>query len=120
MKNFRPISPEELNNRSRYEPVEADIYRDLDDNGGYATYRMAMAMEQEEGEDSQYPLEDILDHFLVHVEVFLDTPAPGIFQAIFGGELDDLQNFKTIIGKRAFNEDFVDDDGKTRVRLRIE
>jgi hypothetical protein len=120
MKNFRIIAPEELNDRSRYEPAEEGIYRDLHDKGGYATYRLAMAMEQEEGEDSQYPLEDILDHYLVHVEVFLDAPAPGIFQAVFGGELDDLQNFKTIIGKRAFNEDFVDDDGKTRVRLRIE
>lgn len=120
MKNFRPIAPQELNDRNRYEPVEEGIYKDLHDKGGFATYRMAMAMEQEEGEDSQYPLEAILDHFYVHVEVFLDAPAPGIFQAIFGGELNDLQNFKTIIGKRAFDEEFIGDDGKTRVRLRIE
>lgn len=120
MKNFRIIEPQELNDSNRYQLVEAGIYNDLQDSGRYATHRMAMAMEPEEGEDSQYPLEDILDHFLVHVEIFLDETEPGVFQCIFGGDRDNLQKLKTIIGKRAFNEDFVDDDGKTRVRLKIE
>lgn len=120
MKNFRPISPEALNDRNRYEPVAEGIYNDLHDSGGFATYRMAMAMEMEVGEDSQYPLEDILDHFLVHVDEFLDADDPNEFHGIFGGELDDLQQFRTLIGKRAFNETLMGDDGKERIRLKIE
>lgn len=120
MKNFRPISPEKLNDRSRYEPAAEGIYKDLHDKGGFSTYRTAMAMEMEVGEDSQYPLEDILDHFLVHVDEFLDADDPDVFQAIFGGELEDLRQFRTLIGRRAFNESFIADDGKERIRLKIE
>lgn len=120
MKNFRIIEIEKLRDASNFEWVEDAIYADLNDDGGFATYRIAMAMDLEDGEDSQYPLEDILDEYLLHVEEFIDTDEENSVKCIFGGELDDVQNFKSIIGKRAYNEEFVDEDGQTRVRLRIE
>lgn len=98
MKNFRIIQPEKLKDAANYQFIEEGVYNDLNDDGGYATYRIAMAMEAEEGDDSQYPLEDILDEYLVHVEEFLDDAADGSQQYIFGGELKHIQNFKTIIG----------------------
>jgi len=120
MKNFRIIEVEQLKDTAHYELIEADIYKDLLDDGGFATHRIAMSMELEEGEDSQYPLEDILDKYYVHVEVFLETDHERCPKYIFGGELEDIQKFKSIIGKRAYNEEFVDEQGQTRVKLIIE
>lgn len=119
MKNFRTIELEKFNDISNFQPIEESIYNDLRDDGGFATYRIAMAMELEEGEDSQYPLEDILDNYLVHVEECLDSEGSTV-KYIFGGELDDIQNFKSILGKRAYNKEFIDEDGQTRVMLTIE
>lgn len=79
-----------------------------------------MTMELEDGENSQYPLEDILDKYYLHVEEFIESKGKNDSSYIFGGELDDIQKFKFIIGKRAFNEEFADEEGQTRVKLIIE
>src|SRR5680860_382494 len=119
MKNFRIIELEKLKDVSNFQFVEEGIYNDLNDDGGFATYRIAMAADLEDGEDTQYPLEDILDEYLVHVEEFLNNDENNSLKYIFGGELDDVQNFKSIIGKKVCNEEFVDEEGQTRVRLKI-
>jgi hypothetical protein len=120
MKNFRIIELEKLKDVSNFQLVEEGIYNDLNDDGGFATYRIAMAMDLENEEDSQYPLEDILDEYLVHVEEFLNNDENNSLKCVFGGELDDVQNFKSLVGKRVYNEKFVDEEGQTRVRLKIE
>ena len=121
MKNFKVIEVEKLTDTSNYELVEANIYRDLNDDGDFATHRIAMSMDLEEGEEGQYPLEDILDEYLVHVEDFLDTADDArTLRYIFGGELEDLQRLKLIVGKRAYNKEFVDENGQTRIKLMIE
>ena len=66
MKNFKIIESKKINDSSNFELIEEGIYNDLKDDGGFATHRIAMAMELEEGEDSQYPLDDILDKYLIH------------------------------------------------------
>jgi len=120
MKNFRILEVEKLQDASHYTLVEPGIYNDVNDGGGFATHRMAMGMELEPEENSQYPLEDILDKYLVHVAEFLPSTEENQPRYIMGGELDSLQNLKTIIGKRAYNENYVDDAGQTRVKLVIE
>jgi hypothetical protein len=120
MKNIRIIELEKLKDTSNFQLVEENIYNDLNDDGGFATYRIAIAMDLEDGEDTQYPLEDILDKYLVHVEEFLTNEENNSLKYIFGGELDDVQNLKSIVGKRVYNEEFVDEKGQTRVRLKIE
>lgn len=79
-----------------------------------------MALELEEGEDSQYPLEDLLDKYFVHVAEFLDSDDENKPKYIFGGELDDIQKLKSLPGKRVYNEVFVDEEGRERVKLVIE
>lgn len=116
MKNFKIIELKKLSDTVNYQPIEAGIFNDINDKGGFATHRIAMSLELEEGEDDQYPLEDILDEYLVHVEEFLDKEG-NAHCYIFGGELDDLQKLKLLVGKRAYNEEFVDEDGQTRVKL---
>lgn len=120
MKNFRIIELEKLNDVSNFQQVEEGIYNDLKDKGGFATYRIAMSMDLEDGEDTQYPLEDILDKYLVHVEEFLTNEENNSLKYIFGGELDNVQSLKSIVGKRVYNEEFVDEKGQTRIRLKIE
>jgi len=120
MKNFRVIEVEKLKDISNFKLIEEDIYNDLNDNGGFATHRIALSMELEEGEDTQYPLEDILDKYLVHIEEFLTNDDDTVQKYIFGGDLEDIQNLKSIIGKRVYNEEFVDEEGQTQVRLIIE
>ena len=120
MKNFRIIEVEKLKDSSSYQLIEEGIYNDLKDDGGFSTHRIAMSMELEDGENSQYPLEDILDKYYVHVEEFLQSQIENESRFIFGGELDDVQNFKSITGKKAFNENFIDEEGQTRVKLIIE
>ena len=120
MKNFRVIELEKLKDTSNYGRIEEGIYNDLKDDGGFSTHRIAMSMELENGDGSQYPLEDILDKYYVHIEEFLESKDENNPKYIFGGELNSIQNFKSIIGKRAYNEEFVDEDGETRVKLIIE
>ena len=95
MKNFRIIEVEKLKDYSSYELINEGIYNDLKDDGGFSTHRIAMAVELEAGENSQYPLEDILDKYYVHVEEFLESKSENESNYIFGGELDDIQNFKS-------------------------
>lgn len=120
MKNFEIIEIDKFKDSSNYEMIEEGIYNDLKDDGGFSTHRIAMTVEVEEGENSQYPLEDVLDKFYVHVEEFLEPKNENESRFIFGGELDDIQNLKSLIGKRAFNQDYVDEEGQTRVKLIIE
>lgn len=120
MKNFTIIAPAQLTDTTQYELVEADIYNDLKDDGGFSTHRIAMSMELEEGDGSQYPLEDILDQYFVHVEEFLESEDPKTMRLVFGGELDSIQNFRSIVGKRAYNAEYTDEDGDKRIKLIIE
>jgi hypothetical protein len=120
MKNFRIIAVEKLKDSSTYEWIEEGIYNDMKDDDRFSTHRIAMTMVLEEGENSQYPLEDLLDEYCVHVEEFIESKSENEPRFIFGGELDNIRNFKSLIGKRAFNEDFMDEHGETRVKLIIE
>lgn len=120
MKNFAIIEIEKFKNPSNYQLIETGIYNDLNDKGGFSTHRIAMTMELEEGENSQYPLEDILDKFFVHVEEFLESKDARHPKIILGGELDSIQSLSSIVGKRAYNQEYVDEDGHTRVKLVIE
>ncbi len=81
---------------------------------------MAMAADLEDGEDDQYPIEDILDKYNVYVEELLDNNKQTTLNYVFAGELDDIQNLKLLIGKRAYNQETVDAEGRTRIRLIIE
>lgn len=121
MKNIKKIALNKLQDSDQYQPFGSDIYKDLQDEGGFALYRLAVSMELETGESSQYPLEDVLDKYLVHVEEFLDGNTSGpVLKLLMGGELDSLRNFLAVLGKRAYNVNYTDDNGDERVKLVIE
>ena len=120
MKNFSIIESYALAQTPAYQLVEEHIYLDKNKEGQFAPYRMAMTMELEEGEDDQYPLEDILDKFLVHVEEFLESTDEKVCRYVFGGEMDGIQKLKSLVGKRAYNQEYTDESGETWIKLVIE
>lgn len=97
---------------------EVDSYRKVSDgvysfNGKFVTclsfqQEPALGEGKNAAEISQYPLEDILDHFSVFVSDFfkdLNTPKSSICYLEFTGfSLDDIQALRGIIGKHVYNK----------------
>ncbi len=103
-----------------YELVENGIYKDLTDKND-AKYRMTISYELE-SDNNQYPLEDLLDKYYLHVSDFLESEnnnKTNKFKLELGGNLDDIKRSKEIIGKKVFNRDFLDEN-QVRVKLMIE
>ena len=120
MKNIKLLKLDKYNDLSNYLMTEEGIYKDLRDTDD-TNYRIALSFELEDGENEQYPLEDILDEYCLYVLNFLENEHDSkVLRLELAGELDDICNAKFIIGKRAYNESFVEEDGETYVRLLIE
>ena len=100
-----------------YRFIEQGIYRDLEDEGD-TCFRMPIEFKLDEGECMQYPLEDILDEYYLHVSEFILST--GAYNAVvLAGELEDLQRAKYILGKKIFYRVVMDADVAYR-RLLIE
>jgi hypothetical protein len=119
MKDIRPITIEKYSTPV-YESTDQYIYRNTKEN----TFVTAISFELEEDEDSQYPLEDLLDYFDLFISDFID---PGSFDqskylsAEFAGDLEDIRNFlKSVLGKRVYNVDIEGENGEQFTRLIIE
>ena len=124
MKEIRIFEGEKHLSKS-YEKVEDAIYKKEN------TYVISMCFQQEpalgEGDKadsiSQYPLEDVLDHFCVYISDFyedLNTPESDICYLEFAGlDIEDVRNLKGIEGKHIYNKSECDGD-KTFIRLIIE
>ena len=118
MKNITLETAQKYADESQFRLVQDSIYEDMNDDDE-TKYRMTVSYESD---DDQYPLEDILDKFYLHVSDFLELendPESRFFKRELAGELNDLINAQTIIGRTVYNQDFL--DGKdVRVRLVIE
>ena len=123
MKNITLEKLKKYENKKRYKKIEEGIYLDLN-NEHEAKYRMTISYELESDEtNNQYPLEDILDKYLMHVSDFLESknnPNTNKYMFEFGGYLDKMIEAKEIIGKKVFNRDFIGADGKVYTDLVIE
>jgi hypothetical protein len=120
MKKIKLLKLDKYADAANYKHAENGIYKDLKDEEE-TDHRLAISFELEEGEDSQYPLEDLLDKFLVHVSDFLkeeNSKNPNIQHYELAGELNDIRNAAGIIGKRVYNEEY-EKEGKTYVKLVI-
>ncbi|MTH16404.1 hypothetical protein [Flavobacterium sp. LC2016-01] len=119
MKNIKHINLDKYSNPD-YELIETNIYRNKQED----IHVFALNFDLEENESSQYPLEDILDKFYLHVSDFIDEDAFYTEKNVsleLGGDLEDVQKaVKSIIGKRIFNSEYIGEDGNTYVSLVIE
>ena len=110
MRNIRVYSAAKYNS-SPYQEVSPGIYKH-DKN-----YVTSLCFEQEpelgEGKSaadiSQYPMEDILERFYVHISDFypkLNTKKSTTCYIEFAGtKIDHIKSLLTIIGKRVYNKD---------------
>ena len=125
MKNIQSCTKLEKYSTSDYTPVSDGIYSH---HGEYVT---ALSFEQEpefgEGrnasEISQYPLEDLLDRFMVYVsDYFEEYNVPGNATCLLefsGDSEEDIAELRTIIGRHVYNRERVF-DGKTYIDLIVE
>ncbi len=122
MKNILLEKSKKYENDDLYELVESGIYKDLTDEDD-AKFRITIAYELESDDsNNQYPLEDVLDKYYLHVSDFLESEnnnESNKYKLELGGDLDDIKKSKEIIGKRIFNRDFLD-KGQVRVNLIVE
>jgi len=124
MKNISLEKCQKYEDAEQYKLIESDIYQNLKDEDD-ANYRMTISYELEPDNisNNQYPLEDILDKYYLHVSDFLESEnnaESNYFKLELGGELDDIKKAQELIGKKVFNQEFKNDDGQVRVRLIIE
>ncbi len=109
MKIVKAIKLEKYNDIERYSSIDENIYKDFVND----TYCLTLYCFLEDGEDTQYPLEDILDQYYVNCTDYLEEKQVNgkniyIFE-IEGSLMDADDNLKNIqgvsdlIGKRVFN-----------------
>lgn len=114
MKVIKALVLEKYSNTDRYTLVDGDIFKDV--TGGIGgemgiihnpVYCVTLYCELEETEDTQYPLEDVLDKYLVNCtevmeDQIIDDKHIYIFE-IEGEELDVIKEIADLIGKRVYN-----------------
>lgn len=120
MRNIKLLELDRYNNLSNYLEEQDGIYKDLNDPDE-TNFRIALSFELEEGENKQYPMEDILDKYYLYVsDVLQESEDSNVLKLEFAGELEDILKLKSISGKRVYNESFIAEDGKTYIKLIIE
>ena len=124
MINIKIIHLEKHKNKQEFELVENGIYKNLKDNDD-TNYRIALSYELEDGE-GQYPLEDILDKYYLHVSDFLDADfdiagkSDDIVNLELAGTLEAIHKVAALVGKRVFNKECTEEDGKVYFKFIIE
>ena len=108
MKNIKNFDAEKYNN-AKYQKVKEGIYKFED------YYVTSLSFEQEteydEGDSpkyiSQYPLEDLLDRFHVHISDFYDDlnniSEKECYQEFASSKIENIENLRSIIGKHVYN-----------------
>ena len=118
MKNIKSIVLEKYKDATKFEMVDEHIYRQCSDG----SYRIALSCDLEDGEDGQYPLEDLLNKYYLNcTDYFEDKQAKNARTLSFEleGSLDEEEenkenifSFSKIIGKHVYN---VECDGLIRL-----
>lgn len=114
MKIIKALKLDKYDDCARYTPYNGFVYKDA--TGGVGgkmgitsgpVYCVTLYAELEDDEDTQYPLEDILDKYYVNcTEVMEEKEEDGKRIYIFEIEGEDKEAIKTIadlVGKRVFN-----------------
>lgn len=126
MKIIKTITLSKYRNEKKYEHCDGNIYKDKTGGiagsiGGVITpvYCVTLRTELEDDEDTQYPLEDILDKYCVNCTDVMNEMVEGnkrifVFE-IEGENIDDIKAIANLVGKRVYNKE----DGDT-ITLAIE
>lgn len=107
MKNIHSI-PLPKYQTERFQFIRENIHKSLDDE----TYRITLSMELEKDEDTQYPIEDILDEYGLYATDHIVTEEKKdrtVLEIELAGDLEGIESASNLIGKRAYNQ--TDKDG---------
>ncbi|KAF1299350.1 hypothetical protein BAU15_01510 [Enterococcus sp. JM4C] len=107
MKNIEAVILDKYQDEQDYEALENGIYKDLKNN----RYVITLSFELEANENSQYPLEDILDRYYLNctshvveedncMEVEIEDGNDDNFES-----LDTIEAIASLVGKRVYAED---------------
>ena len=120
MKIIKSVKLDKYEDTQRYSPINEHIYKNLQDNN----FNLTLYCELENGDDTQYPLEDILDKYYVNCTDYIDeqnVEGKHIYIFELEGSLgNESQDFKDIlevsqlIGKRVFN---YEDSGYIKLKI---
>lgn len=114
MKIVKTLTLDKYSDTEKYSLVEGTVYKDVTGGVGGAmgithepVYCVTLYCELEENEDTQYPLEDILDKYFVNcTDVMEEKEEDGkriYIVEIEGTSLDSIREIAGFVGKRAFN-----------------
>lgn len=114
MRILRALELDKYSDNARYTRHDSFVYEDATGGVGGkmgittgSVYCVTLYAELEEGEDTQYPLEDLLDKYYVNcTEVMEEKEEDGKRIYIFEIEGEDAEAVKTIaglVGKRVYN-----------------
>lgn len=114
MKIVKALKLDKYSNSERYTQYDGFIYRDVIGGVGgkmgmksEPIYCVALYTELEDGENTQYPLEDILDKYYVNcTEEIEEKEEDGKHIFMFEVESEDVGNITTIVGlvgRRVYN-----------------
>ena len=113
MKNIENYNAEKYN-KENYEKIGEGIYKLKSKVNDLYVTSLTFIQEPELGEGenasyiSQYPLEDILDKFSVHVQDFYDElnkeTSQICYQEFGSPYLENIQKLRSIIGKHVYNK----------------
>ena len=109
MKNIKSVVRNEYLDPTAYNRVGENVYQGRTTNAYFTT----LSFELEEGEDSQYPLEDILDRFYVNCTGYMqETENPPALVVELEGSLRQPEENRANItavaglaGKRVYNKE---------------
>ncbi len=112
MKNIKIIKLQKHEDSSKFKFVENGIIEAIAEDSKWDDhFKIGISFELEKGEDSQNPLEYILDRYSVHVSEFLDNPSVGVYELELAGGKKNIQKFLGLIGKRVYERPYTDRKG---------
>jgi len=82
---------------SKYKLVEENVYLDLNDGDGFFMYRIGISVDHTGKKVSIQELEQLVEPHFLYIEKELRLHIDSIQYYILGGELEDIQKFKSMI-----------------------
>ncbi len=106
MKIIKILELEKYKDTEKFKEIEDGIYQNLDgDDKDYFEISLLAELENlEEPENTQYPLEDLLDSIYCHTSYSELTGDSNFSFNIVGDDIEEIKKIKDIVGKRVYNK----------------
>lgn len=107
MKNIEPVILDKYQDKQNYEEIGNGLFKDLINK----RYVITLKFELETDEDSQYPLEDILDKYYVNCTSHIVEDGKNMEVEIEDGNdssyesLETMREIASLVGKRVYNKE---------------